>query len=178
MRPVRARYSRELLRGGIAMTQGRISAGLAAAALLALPMLPGARADTGAKIVEEVDFATSCSPAVQHIFKHAVWTLHSFWYPEALKEFTAVTEADPNCAIGYWGVAMSHWYPLWYPPNPAALKAGSEAVEKAMAAPTKTERDKDYIAAIPAFYRDNNKLDHRTRALAYEKAMEQVYLKY
>jgi len=68
------------------MTQGRISAGLAAAALLALPMLPGARADTGAKIVEEVDFATSCSPAVQHTFKHAVWTLHSFWYPEALKE--------------------------------------------------------------------------------------------
>jgi len=146
--------------------------------LLASPIQPGARADTGTKIVEEVDFATSCSPAVQHTFKHAVWTLHSFWYPEAVKEFTAVTEAEPNCAIGYWGIAMSHWYPLWYPPNPAALKAGSEAVEKAMAAPTKTEREKDYIAAIAAFYRDNDKLDHRTRALAYEKAMEQVYLKY
>jgi tetratricopeptide (TPR) repeat protein len=152
--------------------------GLAAAALLAMPMQPGARADTGAKIVEEVDFATSCSPAVQHPFKHAVWTLHSFWYPEALKDFTAVTEADPNCAIGYWGVAMSHWYPLWYPPSPAALKAGADAVEKAMAAPTKTEREKDYVAAIAAFYRDNDKLDHRTRSLAYEKAMEQVYLKY
>jgi hypothetical protein len=160
------------------MTHGRISAGLAAAALLALPVLPGARADTGAKIVEEVDFATSCSPAVQHPFKHAVWTLHSFWYPEALKEFTAVTEADPGCAIGYWGIAMSHWYPLWYPPTAASLKAGSEAVAKAMEAPTKTDREKDYIVAIAAFYRDNDKLDHRTRAVAYEKAMEQVYLKY
>ena len=160
------------------MTHGRISTGLAAAALLALPMQAGARADTGTKIVEEVDFATSCSPAVQHLFKHAVWTLHSFWYPEALKDFTAVTEAEPGCAIGYWGIAMSHWYPLWYPPSPAALKAGSEAVEKAMAAPTKTEREKDYIVAIAAFYRDNDKLDHRTRAVAYEKAMEQVYLKY
>jgi tetratricopeptide (TPR) repeat protein len=150
----------------------------AAAALLALAMVPGARADTGAKIVEEVDFATSCSPAVQQPLRHAVWTLHSFWYPEALKDFTAVTEADPGCAIGYWGIAMSHWYPLWYPPSPAALKAGSEAVEKAMAAPTKTEREKDYIAAIAAFYRDNDKLDHRSRAVAYEKAMEQVYLKY
>jgi tetratricopeptide (TPR) repeat protein len=152
--------------------------GFAAAALLALPMQPGARADTGVKIVEEVDFAASCSPAVQHPFKHAVWTLHSFWYPEALKDFTAVTEAEPDCAIGYWGIAMSHWYPLWYPPSPVALKAGSEAVEKAMAAPTKTEREKDYIAAIAAFYRDNDKLDHRSRAVAYEKAMEQVYLKY
>jgi tetratricopeptide (TPR) repeat protein len=160
------------------MTHGRISAGLAAAALLALPVLPGARADTGAKIVEEVDFASSCSPAVQQTFKHAVWTLHSFWYPEALKDFTAVTEAAPGCAIGYWGIAMSHWYPLWYPPSAAALKAGSEAVEKAMAAATKTEREKDYIAAIVAFYRDSDKLDHRTRAVAYEKAMEQVYLKY
>jgi tetratricopeptide (TPR) repeat protein len=160
------------------MAHGRISLGLVAAALLVLPMQPGAQADTGAKIVEEVDFATSCSPAVQHEFKHAVWTLHSFWYPEALKDFTAVTEADPNCAIGYWGIAMSHWYPLWFPPSPAALKAGSEAVEKAMAAPTKTEREKDYINAIAAFYRDNDKLDHRTRAVAYEKAMEQVYLKY
>jgi hypothetical protein len=160
------------------MAHHRISIGFAAAALLALPLPPAARADTQAKIAEEVDFATSCSPAVQPEFKHAVWTLHSFWYPKALKDFTAVTEADPNCGIGYWGIAMSHWYPLWFPPSPAALKAGSEAVEKAMLAPTKTEREKDYIAAIAAFYRDNDKLDHRTRAVSYETAMEQVYLKY
>src|SRR6516165_2109205 len=159
------------------MEHGRISLGFAIAALLALPP-PTARADTGAKIVEEVDFANSCSPAVQQRFKHAVWTLHSFWYPEALKDFTAVTEAEPGCAIGYWGIGMSHWDSLWYPPSPAALKAGSEAVEKAMAAPTKTDREKDYIVAIAAFYRDNDKLDHRTRAVAYEKAMEQVYVKY
>ena len=160
------------------MANRRISIGFAAATLLALTIEPGARADTEAKIIQEVDFTTSCSPAMQHTFRHAVWTLHSFWYPEALKDFTAVTEAEPGCAIGYWGIAMSHWYPLWYPPSPAALKAGSEAIDKAMAAPTKTEREKDYIAAIAAFYRDNEKLDHRTRAVAYEKAMEQVYLKY
>ena len=160
------------------MTHRRIAMGFAAAALVMLPMQSGARADPRAKIVEEVDFATSCSPAVQHQFKHAVWTLHSFWYPEALKDFTAITVAEPDCAIGYWGIAMSHWYPLWFPPSPAALKAGSDAIAKALAAPTKTDREKDYIAAIGAFYRDNDKLDHRTRALAYEKAMEQVYLKY
>jgi tetratricopeptide (TPR) repeat protein len=182
MRAFEAFYGRtgstSCFREKIAMTERRIGVLIAAATLLALPFQTAARADTGAKIVEEVDFATSCSSAVQHAFKHAVWTLHSFWYPEALKDFTAVTKAEPDCAIGYWGIAMSHWYPLWYPPSPAALKAGSEAVEKAMAAPTKTEREKDYIEAIAAFYRDNEKLDHRTRALAYEKAMEQVYLRY
>src|SRR5271156_3487349 len=176
--PLRSNGLTSCLGEGLAKAHRRISVVFAAAALLAMPIQPGARADTGAKVVEEVDFATSCGPAVQGMFKHAGWTLHSFWYPEALKDFTAVTEADPNCAIGYWGIAMSHWYPLWYPPSPAALKAGSEAVERAMAAPTKTEREKDYIAAIAAFYRDSDKLDHRTRAVAYEKAMEQVYLRY
>src|SRR5215472_4323750 len=182
MRAVRALYARtspkSRLGEGIAMAHHRISMVFAAVALLALAMQAAARADTGAKIVEEVDFATSCSPAVQHEFKHAVWTLHSFWYPEALKDFTAVAEAEPDCAMAYWGIAMSHWYPLWYPPTAASLKAGSKAIAKAMAASTKTEREKDYIAAIAAFYRDNDKLDHRTRALAYEKTMEQVHLKY
>ena len=107
-----------------------------------------------------------------------MWTLHSFWYPEALKAFTEITVAEPSCAMGYWGIAMSHWYPLWFPPSPAALKAGSDAVEKALAATPKNEREKDYIAAIATFYRDSDKLDHQTRAVAYEKAMEQVYLRY
>jgi hypothetical protein len=160
------------------MTHRRVFLGFAAVVLLTLPMQSGTRADTGAKIVEEVNFVTSCSPAVEHQFKHAVWTLHSFWYPEALKDFTAITVAEPDCAIGYSGIAMSHWYPLWFPPSPAALKAGSDAVAKALTAPTKTEREKDYVAAIAAFYRDNDKLDQRTRALAYETAMEQIYLKY
>src|SRR5271166_2421372 len=163
------------------MTCRRLPAFLIAAGLLMVPIPPGARADAGpeaAKASNEVDFVISCGAAVQDKFKHAVWTLHSFWYPEALKEFTAVTEAEPDCAMGYWGIAMSHWYPLWFPPGPAALKAGSAAVEKAMAAQPKTEREKDYIAAIATFYRDSDKLDHQTRAAAYEKAMEQVYSRY
>ena len=126
----------------------------------------------------EVDFRISCGAAAQKKFNNAVWVLHSFWYDEAVKAFTAVTAIEPDCAMGYWGVAMSHWYPLWYPPNPAALKAGSEAVDKAIAAKPKTDREGQYIAAIAAFYRDNDKIDHRTRAVAYEKAMGQVYLKY
>src|SRR5215469_6434761 len=156
---------------------------VATAMLSALPIGLGARGDTAAqtptaKVTEEVDFAISCGPASQTKFKHAVWTLHSFWYPEALKEFTAITEAEPDCAMGYWGMAMSHWYPLWFPPNAASLKAGSEAVAKAETAPTKTDREKGYIAAIAAFYGDSDKLDHRTRAVAYEKAMEQLHLRY
>src|ERR1700693_895984 len=163
------------------MTRNRLCGIVAVAVFAALPISTGVRADVQgetAKAIDEVNFPISCTPDSQKLFKQAIWTLHSFWYPEALKAFTAIAQAEPGCAMAYWGIAMSHWYPLWYPPSAAALKAGSEAVEKAMAASPKTDREKDYIAAIAAFYRDSDKLDHRTRAVAYEKAMEQVHLRY
>ena len=124
-----------------------------------------------------VHFPVSCAPAVQADFERAVALLHSFWYEEALKAFTAVTTADPTCAMGYWGVAMSVYYPLWQPPSPAMLQKGSAALEKTRGL-TATPREKDYIGAIETYYRDNDKVDHRTRALAYEKAMEQVSQRY
>jgi tetratricopeptide (TPR) repeat protein len=163
------------------MKWNRIAVPIVATGFAAVLGLACARADVGDKAPataksSEVDFPISCGAPAQKKFNQAVWILHSFWYDEAVKAFTAATE--PDCAMGYWGVAMSQWYPLWYPPNAAALKAGSEAVEKAMAAKQKTDRESDYIAAIAAFYRDNDKIDHRTRAVAYEKAMEQVHQRY
>jgi hypothetical protein len=125
----------------------------------------------------QVHFPISCSAAAQQQFDRAVALLHSFWYEEAVKAFTEVTQTDPHCAMGYWGIAMSLWYPLWYPPSQAALQRGSAAVEQAKAANAPTERERAYIAAIEAFYKDADKLDHRTRAVAYEKAMAQVYLR-
>ena len=165
------------------MNWNRIGVTIVATGFVAVLGLACAGADVGdtAPVTaksSEVDFPISCGAAAQKKFNQAVWILHSFWYDEAVKAFTAVTEVEPDCAMGYWGIAMSHWYPLWYPPNAASLKAGSEAVEKAVAAKQKTDRESDYIAAIAAFYRDNDKIDHRTRAVAYEKAMEQVHLRY
>ena len=67
---------------------------------------PGVGADTAPKVIEEVDFAISCEPASQEAFEHAAWTLHSFWYPEALKEFTAIAASEPGCAMAYWGIML------------------------------------------------------------------------
>ena len=133
----------------------------------------GAQAQLG-----QVDFPVSCTPAAQQQFNRAVAILHSFWYEEAIKAFGAVTETDPDCAMGGWGVAMSYWTPLWSPPTEATLKAGSAAVRKAQAIGAKTDRERDYIEAIATFYRDYDKLDHRTRSVAYEQAMEQLSVRY
>lgn len=125
-----------------------------------------------------VHFPVSCSPAVREDFQRALAKLHSFWYEEALKAFTDITVRDPQCAMAYWGVAMSLYNPLWSPPSEATLKRGLDAVEKAKANGAKTARERDYIEAIGVFYKDSSKLDHRTRVLAYGKAMEGLYLRY
>ena len=125
-----------------------------------------------------VNFTVSCNEAAQQQFNRAVALLHSFWYNEAEKGFTEVTRVDPKCGMGYWGIAMSSYHPVWAPPVASELQAGSAAVQRADVVSAQTQREKDYIAAIEVFYKDADKLDHRTRALAYEKAMEQLYLRY
>src|SRR2546427_12791923 len=128
--------------------------------------------------IGQVRFAVSCRADVQKPFERAVALLHSFWYIEAAKAFTAVAQADPDCAMAYWGLAMSNWTQIWSPPPPAALKRGWEAVEKAKAASAKTPRERDFIAAAEAFFKDSDTIDHRTRAQAYGRAMEQMFARY
>lgn len=143
-----------------------------------MALVAPARADSAGERVGHVHFAVSCSAPAQQQFDRAVAMLHSFWYPEAAKAFAAIGNTDPGCAMAQWGVAMSLWYPLWYPPSEASLEAGAAAVEKARKIGAKTDRERDYIEAIGAFYKDWRTLDHRARSVAYEKAMEQIYRRY
>lgn len=126
----------------------------------------------------KVNFPISCDPSVQPQFSSAVAMLHSFWYEKASDTFAAVAEKDPACGMAYWGIAMTYYHPIWQAPGPADLKAGMASAEKAKSAGAKTQRERDYIAAIDMFYSDADKLDNRTRALAYEKAMDQLQSRY
>ena len=123
----------------------------------------------------QVNFPVACTATAQKQFNRAVAWLHSFEYDEAEKAFTEVTVTDPRCGMGYWGIAMSNYHPIWAPPTTAELQKGLSAVEKAKAAGVRTQRERDYIAAIEVFYKDADKLDHRTRTFGYSRAMEQLY---
>ena len=122
-----------------------------------------------------VNFVVSCTPAAQKQFNHAVAWLHSFEYEEAEKAFNEVAATDPRCGMAYWGVAMSNYHPLWAAPTAAELQRGWAAVEKAKQAGARTQRERDYIAAMETFYKDTDKVDHRTRTFAYHEAMKRLY---
>ena len=125
----------------------------------------------------DVSFSLSCSYETREIFDLAVSLLHSFEYEEAEKAFVQVIDADPNCAMAYWGVAMSITHSLWYQSDLSYLEKGSKLLEIANALPT-GEREKDYLDAITTYYKDWDTLDNQTRALLYEKKMEEIYNKY
>ena len=151
------------------------------AALLALGFARDASAETH-DLMEgrgrDVSLPVSCGADIQPRFDAALAALHSFWYGQALKEFTAITEAKPDCAMAYWGIAMSVWNQIWAPPPPASLKTGSEAVTRALSLGGTTPHERDYIEALAAFYADHDKLDHRTRASAYMRKMEGLAQRY
>lgn len=123
-------------------------------------------------------FPVSCAASVQKPFERGVALLHSFWYEEAEKEFEQIAKKDPRCAMAHWGIAMSTWHQLWDTPKGDTLAQGWAEVMKAKALHPKTDRERDYIAAMSAFYGDSKKLDHQARATAYSQAMEQMYQHY
>jgi hypothetical protein len=127
----------------------------------------------------EVSFPISCSPAAQTQFNRAVAMQHSFFFPETVKAFSAIVEKEPSCAMAYWGIAISQRpNPLVGPFPGDVLKRGWEAVEKARAAPQKTERESAWIEALAAFYQDYATVPQRTRTANYEVAMGRLSARY
>jgi tetratricopeptide (TPR) repeat protein len=121
-----------------------------------------------------VHFDTSCNEVAQRRFDRAMRYQHSFWYRESKELFEEVLKADPGCGIAYWGIALSLLNNPHAPPPMGNLPLGLAAIEKGKATGAKTQRERDFINALAAFYTDYDKVDHRTRVLAYLKAMEGV----
>jgi hypothetical protein len=126
----------------------------------------------------KVNFETSCNPEAQKLFNQGMLYQHSFWYRASQRTFEDVLKADPECGIAYWGIALSLlWNPHVAPPA-KNLAEGAAAIAKGKSAGAKTQRERDYLDALGVMYDDFDKVDHRTRIVAYAKAMEQLAQRY
>jgi len=128
----------------------------------------------------KVEFPNSCSPAVQEKFLRGVAMLHSFYYSATQKAFEEVAAQDNSCAIAAWGYAsilMS---------NPlqgigASLKSAElaqGAIDKGRKMGAKTQRERDYIDAVAAYYEDFANRPERARQVNRAKAYEALAAKY
>jgi Tfp pilus assembly protein PilF len=126
----------------------------------------------------KVHFETSCTDAAQRRFDRGMRYQHSFWYRQSKAIFEDVLAADPECAMAYWGIALSLLNNPHAPPPAENLPVGLSALQKGKAIGAKSQRERDYIDALLVFYMDYDKIDHRTRVQSYLKAMEALAQRY
>ena len=153
-----------------------VSAAWAAASMLCVPCASGhGEADAAGR----VSFPVSCSPEAQNRFNIAASLLYSFDWGKVDKALADVLDADPECAMVFWAKAIASLdNSLGSPPTPRLEKQGWAAVEKARQLGAKTPRERDYIGSVEVFFKDHDKVPFKTRAAAYEKALEQLYARY
>ena len=91
---------------------------------------------------------------------------HSFAWPEQKASLERVIQADPACGMAHWGRALGLLdNPFLWPGSlsPKVLADGQAAIDAARAAGLKTPRERDYVEALAVFFKDADKLNHRTR---------------
>jgi tetratricopeptide (TPR) repeat protein len=126
----------------------------------------------------KVDFANSCSAAVQETFQRGVAQLHSFWFDETA--FRAVLAQDPACAIATWGIAAVL---IGNPfggdgPSPQAAQRAQAAIDQGRRLGAQTQRERDYIDAVAAYYQDWANRPERARQQSRAKAFERLAARY
>jgi tetratricopeptide (TPR) repeat protein len=132
--------------------------------------------DHGTGRLGRVVFPVSCTPQAQQWFGHAMAVLHSFWWEEGDAAFNRVLEADSECAMAYWGLAMNAWgNPFAGGPSGAVLARGAAAAGKAASLSAGTPRERGFIAAVAALYRDPKGTPNAVRLQAYADTMARLY---
>ena len=104
-------------------------------------------------------------PEAQQFFTQGVGQLHGFWYYEAERSFRQVAALDPDCAMAYWGMAMS---------NVNTEKRAKAFTEKAVKLKDKANaREKQWIGMLETLYKDD-KRDKKQRSLDCIRDLENL----
>jgi len=126
--------------------------------------------------VGRVKFMNSCDPKVQPLLETGVAMLHSFWFSAGEKTFRDVLVQDPSCTIANWGIAailMAN--PLGgQGASQKSAAAAQEAIDQGRRVSPKTQRERDYIEAVAAYYQDFSTRSERSRQESRAKAFEEL----
>src|SRR5271154_828641 len=142
------------------MRESLIAATVTCAAMLGC-LAPSLAQENADQKLGTVHFETSCNETAQRRFDRAMRYQHSFWYTASREIYEETLKADPECAIAYWGIALSYLNnPHGAIPAPN-LPLGLAAIEKAKATGAKTQRERDYIDALAVMYADYQNTPHQ-----------------
>ena len=128
--------------------------------------------------VGSFEFPTSASGEVQLHFLRGAAILHSFGWKQAIEQFHAAQEIDPNFAMAYWGESLAYNHPLnsqMDPTEPRKVlrRLGPNPAERLAKAPT--EREKGFLSAVEILWGEGDQVARRT---GYMNAMSRMYEEY
>jgi len=148
---------------------------------LVLPAFAHAHeADAQGGVLGTVSFSTSCDPKLQKDFDRATAMLHSFWYKAAEDAFRDILKKDPQCAVATWGIASTFMSnPLaGQGATPKGAEAAQAAIDEGRRIGAKTQRERDYIEAVAAYYQDFSSRPEKDRQATRAKAYEALAQRY
>lgn len=125
----------------------------------------------------KVTFPVSCKPQVRPIFEKGVAELHSFQYAAAEGAFKEVSQGDSQCAMAYWGLAMSLYQPLWDGADAKALVKGRDYLEKARQIGGTDKREREYLDALGIIFgvtRGAGREVSEDRLTGYSRALAEI----
>lgn len=163
------------------LKSSRIVLAHALAAALAAPAIGAHEIEAAAGKLGDVHFTLGCHAAAQREFDLAMSLYHSFAWAEIKAPLERALQADGRCGMVFWARALASLdNPFAWPGNVSAktLAEGATLLEQAQKTGLSTPREHDYVEALAAFFREADKLNHRTRALALESAMQGLAAKY
>ena len=121
--------------------------------------------------VGDVSFPVGCNAEAAPLVERGVALLHHMMYDEARFVFGMADDRDPDCAMAYWGQAMTLIHPLWNDvPTAPQFERGLKAVEQSLVLNGHSDRENAYLQTTRAYFKGGEQLTERQRLAKFEKA--------
>ncbi len=118
---------------------------------------------------------TTTSRDAQAYFDQGLRLVYGFNHLEAERAFREATRLDPECAMCYWGIALTHGSNYNSPTDPEREKAAFTAIQRAVVlAGRVTDRERATIEALAKRHADTPPADRAALDRAYADAMRDV----
>ncbi|MGD1716298.1 tetratricopeptide repeat protein [Dapis sp. BLCC M172] len=122
---------------------------------------------------------TTNSPQAQRYFDQGLTFIFGFNHAEAKRSFQQATKLDSNCAMCYWGIALSQGPNINAPMNQESIPTAYQAIQKAeKLSPKTTLIEQAYIKALSQRYSAQNLENRKSLDMAYANAMRELSKQY
>lgn len=135
-----------------------------------------ASSETYGERLGTVQLEASCTEAATSRLAEGLALIHHMAYEGAEEAFIAATETDPECALGYWGQALSFIHnPVWAdPPDEETFERAAALLTEAKTRGERSEREEAWIDAVESYYAGGWSKNQRQNQMIFAETWKNV----